>query len=439
MLIKNIVYLFNLTFIRGYANDLEISLSHKIFINNKNNFLKFDYNNQKKLVQEDIFYNLYIVKFINNVFTPVVKLFPEIFISFAIVLYSFYFFPNYFIITIVLVLLFVPIIILIAKQSTKLNKIIITNLVKYSEHIKHFSISKETYIINQLDDNYQNNAISILDKNKVLWKKIIVYNNMNRPIIEIFIVSIILFINTFDNLNSNFSTFFVVLLRLSQQIISISTNFSSVNNNKEITKEIFNNTKKSNYKSKLLIPILDNDSVFKFNNILNNKSGILVVNGKSGIGKSTAFKTATYFHKFYYKENINIEKIKFEKFKFITQTPFIYKSIIEDLELNSINVKDFEIFLKENNLLFFSDYFYNNNISGGQLILYNTLKYLFIFKDKNIIFDEPTNGLDKNTKDKLLKLIENHSINKICIIITHDSYFNHFSKLYINNSTYDYI
>jgi hypothetical protein len=436
MCIKNLLYILNLRFVRGYANDLEIKISNLVNERNVNQYLRFDYNNKNTEIKEDIFYNLYIVKFINNVFSPLVKLFPEIFISIGIIVYTLIEFPRYFLITFFLVLFFVPVINFFAKKSSSINKKIIGNLFNFTEIIRHTVNNRESYVINRQNKKIKEKAFDILYSNKTLWQTIISYNNLNRPIVEFLLLTIIIILVYFNNLDSGFQIFFVVILRLSQQIISISTNFSAVNNNKEITAKILvYTTIPSSSSRKLLIPVFDQLSIKKFQSILNNHNGLLVIKGKSGIGKSTAFKIATHDKLFYCKLQDNIHKFTFNGFYFISQTPVLYRSIKDDLILHNIDINHFSDFLISNEFNYFTELFCNQNISGGQLILFNILKYYYLYKNSNFIFDEPTNGLDLDSKHLLIKLINNHSKNHVCIVITHDSFFDNFESLTIKSNS----
>jgi hypothetical protein len=289
-------------------------------------------------------------------------------------------------------------------------------------------------VINRQNEKIKEKAFDILYSNKILWQTIISYNNLNRPIVEFLLLTIIIILVYFNNLDSGFQIFFVVILRLSQQIISISTNFSAVNNNKEITAKILVYTTPSISSRKLLIPVFDQLSIKKFQSILNNHNGLLVIKGKSGIGKSTAFKIATHDNFFYCKLQDNIHKFTFNGFYFISQTPVLYRSIKDDLILHDIDIKNFSDFLISNEFNYFTELFYNQNISGGQLILFNILKYYYLFKNCNFIFDEPTNGLDLDSKLLLIKLINEHSKNHVCIIITHDSFFDNLESLKIKSN-----
>ena len=60
------------------------------------------------------------------------------------------------------------------------------------------------------------------------------------------------------------------------------------------------------------------------------------------------------------------------------------------------------------------------NLSGGQIQSIGLARALYGYS-RILIFDEPTNNLDKNTKNKFIQNLKNISKNRICILVTHDT------------------
>ena len=168
-------------------------------------------------------------------------------------------------------------------------------------------------------------------------------------------------------------------------------------------------------------------------NIKRNKINVII--GPNGSGKSTIINLALRL----YEQNIDQGKIYFngidvkeyslknlrKKFAVIYQDPSLFdESLWYNLTYGSDNE---EVMLDIVNLLDFSNYveknknknigFMGSNLSGGEkkkVQLANALS-----RDVDVmVFDEPTNALDVETTNSLIKFIK--KMNKTTIIITHD-------------------
>ena len=121
------------------------------------------------------------------------------------------------------------------------------------------------------------------------------------------------------------------------------------------------------------------------------RSNIIYVNQKTGLFNDTVINNIKYGNNTSYDEIISYIK----KYKFDT----IYAGLTNGVD-NVVGVN-------------------GGNLSLGMQKITLLLRGIFK-KSKVIIFDEPLAGLDKNTRIKVMKLINDISSNKTIIVITHD-------------------
>ena len=197
------------------------------------------------------------------------------------------------------------------------------------------------------------------------------------------------------------------------------------------------------------------DYVFKDLN-LSIKSGERIgIVGRSGSGKTTLMKLLIGLHKptsgNIFIGNCNINNINNDELRdhvnYINQRTSLFNdTIIKNIKYGNIGVSNNKIdtFIKKYGLdsvySKLNDGIYSNaGVNGANLSLGMqkvTLVLRGIFKKGNIlIMDEPLTGLDKNTKEKVINMINDLPRSKTIIIITHDKeILQHLDNVYdLNN------
>ena len=171
-----------------------------------------------------------------------------------------------------------------------------------------------------------------------------------------------------------------------------------------------------------------------------NKNQKIGIAGQSGCGKSTLIKVIAglikpYSGKFIIDEKkiIENEYLNLKNISFVPQNIFIVNDTIrrnvalgvDDENIDDEKVKEcLEIVQLENIVNSFDDktnhYILEGgkNLSGGQIQRLGIARALYKEPDI-IIFDESTSSLDSYNENKILKLIEDISVNKTIIFISH--------------------
>ena len=162
--------------------------------------------------------------------------------------------------------------------------------------------------------------------------------------------------------------------------------------------------------------------------------------GKSGSGKSTIMKLILHYYE-NYSGSIKIDNLELKElnkkslinnFSVVYQDPFIFNlSIRENILLSNENAteEEFEKACKKAKLDEFVLKMPNGyetiindkstNLSGGQKQRIAIARAI-VKNSKIIILDEPTSALDKENTEYIKKLIEELSIDKTVIVISHD-------------------
>ena len=171
---------------------------------------------------------------------------------------------------------------------------------------------------------------------------------------------------------------------------------------------------------------------------INEKENVAVI-GRSGSGKTTCMKMLIGIHRPTSGEilidNRNINNIKTDHIRenivYVNQRTNLFQdTVLNNIKFgNNVSTKEIEFVLKKYQL----DTVYsglnegletNTGVNGGNLSLGMqkiTILLRGMFKQsKIIIFDEPLAGLDANTRQKVIKMINEYCVNKTVIVITHD-------------------
>jgi ABC-type multidrug transport system fused ATPase/permease subunit len=167
---------------------------------------------------------------------------------------------------------------------------------------------------------------------------------------------------------------------------------------------------------------------------------INVIFGRSGFGKTTIMKLIISLYKptsgMIYMNNVNINTLSFDEIinsiYYVNQKTVLFNYPIIDNMIygNNSTKKNAILLLKKYNLnIYFNglekSIYTNSGVNGSNLSL-GMQKIVMIVRgilQKNksvIIFDEPLTSLDKQTKQKIIKMIIEETKGKTIIIISHD-------------------
>ncbi len=255
----------------------------------------------------------------------------------------------------------------------------------------------------------------------------------------------------------------LVAARMTPSFGAINSNFSTIIYNEKTFIEFFDNRKKmllnktqdiDNRENKILkntdkLEIrLDNVSfsyeleklVLQNLNYNFEKNYIYGISGKSGSGKSTLTKLIMGLlepskGKIYFNGSVlSSKKNNFQNLiGYVPQNIFLINDTIESNiamgesknEINSIDIKKSLELVKLSDLLDVPNIEKHKiteqgaNLSGGQAQMIGVARA--IYRNPGIlIFDEPTNNLDINTKNKFIENLKKISSGRICIIVSHD-------------------
>jgi ATP-binding cassette subfamily B protein len=192
----------------------------------------------------------------------------------------------------------------------------------------------------------------------------------------------------------------------------------------------------------ILFSYKNNKVIFKNLNLQIEGNKKTVILGKSGSGKSTISKLIVKLYNpqkgDIYIDNVNIKNIdtKYlrDKVIYINQKTILFnKSIIDNIlygndHLNDkhvINImKKYQLDILFHNMkdgLYSSCGVNGNNLSLGMQKIVILLRGVLKNNYKIIIYDEPLSGLDKNSRKKVIQMINDLSVDKTVLIITHDN------------------
>jgi len=360
-----------------------------------------------------------------------------------------------------------------------MNILIFANLLYFSTYnINHWRIAEDYWknnctnllgdkfknLLNIIFENTLNKEIKEIKHNQNVYSKLCMNNYLNysnsyilsEVIMYTYLLLFLYYIIKTNQNKNDFSSFIFIILMyysiLSESLKSatlFSYNYTKINmieeklkhfiendstcENIETIKEIkFENVSfKYNEKSNYIIHNLNLD--FK-------PEKINVLMGKSGSGKSTIMKLILKMYEptngiIHYdmrtNKNVCIDDIRKNIYYVNQRTTLFDESVIYNLQYGNNNSKEDIIELLENyDLLSYYDTLENNiesksGVNGSNLSL-GMQKIIMVVrgvlkKDKNIlIFDEPLTSLDKETREKIVKLIIKETKGKTIIIISHD-------------------
>lgn len=188
--------------------------------------------------------------------------------------------------------------------------------------------------------------------------------------------------------------------------------------------------------------VVNSKVLYHINNFFIDSPGIYLLQGANGTGKTYLLNSITGIVRGTTEKEAVINVPNFDKIGYLSSPSFF----IDDTVLNNISFGE-EIdtnFIDEIKNIFDLDFLEKKvttnplNLSLGQQQKISLSRFFWHHKNKNYWFiDEPLVNLDVKTINKLCAYIKTKSINKIIIIISHDSYFENIAKqIYIikNNS-----
>lgn len=320
------------------------------------------------------------------------------------------------------------------------------------------NLSKEHYFTNKITNKYNDFLKNFKSLSKIYYKKDLLFKIIN-VITYTFVMLILIFDSSnisltifsfymqmiiFDSLNSIFSlqplyTNYKSTIKRLDSIYkekSIASNGEKININKIEFKNL-------NYKY--------NDKMILKNVSFSFKKGdLIMINGPTGVGKSTLFKLLTKQlkppkNKIYINDDdistINSLDIRKSIIYVDQKTRLFNDTIKENISFNKdIKVRNsFKQLLDDILNKNFIDYNYlvdniNSNLSGGQMELIIIAQALNNNCDV-YIFDETTSQLDQETEKRVLKAIKKDYPDKIIILISHrKTNLNLFNKIIEFNS-----
>ena len=250
-----------------------------------------------------------------------------------------------------------------------------------------------------------------------------------------------LYIPIFENMTQN------IPLRLGNlnDLLLLSEYFIT---NKKIMTECELNKEDNDNNNKIKINNIDNITLknisfaYDKKNIINDfslnikKNDRIAILAQSGSGKSTLMKILLGFYKPQKGTvlindiditNININSLR-KKINYVNQrTLLLNDTIINNMKYgNNKSTEEIVDILRKYDLLklFKNSVEYQVDISGKNLS-FGMQKVIFlmrgILKNSEVyIFDEPLTSLDKDTRNNVIKLIDDYTRNKTLLVITHD-------------------
>ena len=274
------------------------------------------------------------------------------------------------------------------------------------------------------------------------------YSFKKNKLLKYNFILILIILTYFLNISFKLISSFPVFLECISSIIgsyNYFNDFSKINNNNYKKILISSGSIKINNLS-FYYPLDNNNHnkkyIFKNLNLEIKSGERLAILGSSGSGKSTLCKLLINLYNYQgsiYLDNYDIKKIDDEILRqniiYVNQKTHLFDdTIFENIKYGNNNISNDDI-LKVINKYHF-DYIYQglknnyntncgvngNNLSMGMQKITILLRAYFKFNNsKVIIFDEPLASLDHNTRQNVLKLINDIDKNKTIIIITHDT------------------
>ena len=340
---------------------------------------------------------------------------------------------------------------------------------KYLDMVEHlnndFNNLMNIYINNGEDTVLSTNRNKNKTASEEYQKEFMMSRNCNIVTISLSIVSLVaIFIVGFNKVKSNnlsglkFATFITIYImymhwsiELFQELPSLFTKLGIIKQSKEFMENLFrnNNTKREHYVPTTGSIKIENlrfkfpkskQDVFKNINMEIKHGEKVGIIGQSGSGKSTLVKLILQMHPIEQGKisidnrdanTINIKDIR-NSINYINQRSTLNNdTIVNNISFgNNKSKKEIIDFLEKHNLLTIFKHIDNgingnSGVNGGSLSagMQKTVlltRALLKPKAKIYIFDEPLAGLDKSTREKIMKMITTECKGSTIICITHN-------------------
>lgn len=180
----------------------------------------------------------------------------------------------------------------------------------------------------------------------------------------------------------------------------------------------------------------DNNKIIKNFSLNINKKDRIAIIAESGSGKSTLMKLLLGFYKpqsgSITIDNVDINDINLKSLRkrlnYVNQrTLLLNDTIINNMKYgnNKTDNEIINVLVKYDLLKLFKNSLNYQVDVGGKNISFGMQKVIFlirgILKDSEVyIFDEPLTSIDKETRQNVIKMINDYTIDKTLIVITHD-------------------
>ena len=464
--IKNTLFFFINYFVYKFVEDIEVNFSKKmIFRYLSQKYPYFDKNYSSILITKlSVDFHNFTRGFIGQIITITSEILIILTFSLLIIFLNLYKVGAVFLIFFLVGSILMKIIGNLSdrwgRERKKFDHLKINLLSNALLNIKNIIIDNKRDFITSKFNSFAKELASI-------QKKVSATKVLPRTIFEIFgiisLSSAIMFMTFFEyekNYILTITGFFIAVayrvvpsfqkIIYSYQTINLAkVVLKSINEDLKLNYEISSSDERLTFKKDIKLNKIDfkyphrNNYVLKNLNLYIKKGDIIGIVGDSGEGKSTLVDIISCLVP-YEKGNITIDDLDLtndtlirkwqNQISYVTQNTFLFNDTIKENIIFSSNEKNVdEVYLKEIIKKTQIDEFINNlpdkihtnigdmgsKLSGGQKKRIGIARALYK-RPEVLIFDEATNGLDKETEQKILSMIYSLGSKMTIIMITHN-------------------
>lgn len=443
-------FIFSITFLKYLQKVNKKALDVFLFFIKNTSYKGYNLNNKKSNIELRLT-TTDVRHLIPAIIMPIVLLFSDVLVIFLVTCFSIYQFKFIGIISSIIFILFTIIFLNFAKKSVAKK-----NISEVSDKLislyGFFFNNKPFLSTMNANEKFSDYIYKFEDHITYILSRLQFRKTIFRPAIE-FIIIFFGLLMIFLNLGE-FFLIFLLIIRAIPSVINIANMVFSQNVYSKISIDFFNlmNEIKIAFNENFLSNTENNFTKLVSINAINKKTGqeikiqnnkINCIVGKSGVGKTTLLneicsiipKNFWNFHIYFEDRPISKDIEIFKKNIIYLPQEFGGDNLFLYELLDILSIKQ-DIFLKNSEFLFpkFSiDYFKRSisTFSGGEKQrIYFTCA--IIMKKNIFLFDEPTNGLEKDKAEDVIKLLHKIKNNSLIIIVSHDDYLIHLSDNIIN-------